>query len=184
MIQHRKRRHTLAGRHSVRQASGFSLTELLVVMGIIAIIGALAAPSFNRSILENRNLTATNSLIGSMNLARTEAIRRANTVTVCPSANGTSCGTDWAQGWIVFADNASTGTPQVGTVIQTNQVTRDTTFTRTVGANNWVRFTSRGGAELAVTFEIRPSTCTTGNYYRQVRVLASGRPQSERLSCS
>lgn len=167
-----------------RPMAGFTMTELMIVLAIVSIIAAMAAPSFNRSIDDNRNLTATNTLVGSLNLARSEAVRRANTVTVCPSSNGTSCGTSWADGWIVFADNAMSGTPQVNTVLQTMQATQNNTFTRTVGANNWVRFTSRGGAEQAVTFEVKPTTCTTGINYRRVRILASGRTQADRLSCT
>ncbi len=43
-----------------------------------------------------------------MLLARSEAVRRGVTVTVCPSSDGAACSADgsvdWSAGWIVFTD--------------------------------------------------------------------------------
>ena len=50
----------------------------------------------------------SSSLTASFTLARSEAARRAVSVTVCPIANGTSCASesspDWKTGWLVFTD--------------------------------------------------------------------------------
>lgn len=166
------------------QPSGFTLTELMIVLAIMGIIGSMAVPSFSRSIKENRNEASSNALLTSLSLARTEAIRRAGTVTACPSADGGTCSTDWATGWIVFVDNANSATPQVGTVLQSESGLEETTVTRTSGANTWVRFSSRGGAESATVLKVAPSTCDVSDHYRNIKVLASGRTSITKIACT
>lgn len=93
--------------HSFSHERGFTLVELMVVLTVAAILLALAAPSFSDMIMNNRQTVTINELIGDLNLARSEAIKRRQQVLVCPRA-GNTCSTSasptWDQGWIVFAD--------------------------------------------------------------------------------
>jgi prepilin-type N-terminal cleavage/methylation domain-containing protein len=95
---------------------GFTLVEMLTVLTITAILVALAMPQFQSTIRSSRISSATNSIIAALDLARSEAIRRAGVVTVCRSVDSTapnpSCSSaaangyaanDWASGWISFA---------------------------------------------------------------------------------
>src|SRR3989344_7102828 len=56
---------------------------------------------------ETRMTTAVNLLIGDLNLARSEAIKRHAVVTQCKSSNGASCSqkSAWQDGWIIFTDD-------------------------------------------------------------------------------
>lgn len=83
---------------------GFTLIELMITLAIAAILLGLAAPSFNDLIKDSRLTTQINGLSASLNLARSEAIKRSLTVTVCKSNGGTQCGGEWSDGWIVFED--------------------------------------------------------------------------------
>lgn len=88
-----------------RKNTGFTLIELVVTMAIVAIFASYAIPSFNNVMERNRISTATNEMVSALVLARSEALKRSNDVTVCASTNQTSCsGTDFAQGWLVFLD--------------------------------------------------------------------------------
>jgi type IV fimbrial biogenesis protein FimT len=93
-------------------SEGFTLLELLVTIAVVAIVTATAVPAFRSFVLADRSLTQGTSLLLSMNLARSEAIKQdlANGVTVCTSTNGVSCtGTsNWAQGWIVLGSASQT----------------------------------------------------------------------------
>ena len=86
------------------RARGFTLIELLVVVGVMAVLMAVAVPSFSASRLNSQLRASANGLLASANLARGEAIKRGGNVRMCVSANGTSCGTgNWRQGWIILS---------------------------------------------------------------------------------
>ncbi|MCV0438662.1 MAG: GspH/FimT family protein [Hydrogenophaga sp.] len=88
------------------QRAGFTLIELLVALSVLAVLAALAAPSFADLTRRMRVDTVREQFIGSMNLARTEAIRHGRTVVMrriepCAAANAA---TQWYCGWQVFVD--------------------------------------------------------------------------------
>lgn len=83
---------------------GFSLIELMVVVALIAIIGAIAAPSFTQTIRRSRMTTAGNEFVGAMQTARMTAVSRRETVSFCPTANGTTCGNASGSRWIVLTN--------------------------------------------------------------------------------
>ena len=104
---------------------GFTLVELLVVMTIGAILVAAAVPSFSWFIATTRAGNAANTMVGAFELARSEAIRRSNVVSVCrtldPNAaeaavacsNAAGAGYaagDWASGWVMFEKRGATAT--------------------------------------------------------------------------
>lgn len=91
--------------------AGFTLIEALVTVVIAGILTALAVPAVTSMVNSNRLTTTTNEFIGDLNLARSEALKRASNAVVCPSSDGTSCaaGGTWTSGWIVFADANNDG---------------------------------------------------------------------------
>lgn len=94
----------------MRRRRGFTLIEMLATIGVMAILATLAAPSFLEIAERNRLVTYANDLISSINITRSEAIRRALPVTLCPSADGLTCGGTWNDGWITFV-NADDDSP-------------------------------------------------------------------------
>ncbi len=88
----------------------FTLIELVVTLAVAAVLAAIAAPSFADIIKNNRLTTEINELASALNLSKSEAIKRGETVTTCRSSNGTSCTGNWHDGWIVFVDSSIEGT--------------------------------------------------------------------------
>ena len=85
--------------------TGFTLIELLIALTIGGLLLGLAVPSFTNMMRNNRLTTEANNLVTAFNIARSQAIHRRGTITVCPSTNQTSCtGDSWDDGWIVLVD--------------------------------------------------------------------------------
>jgi type IV fimbrial biogenesis protein FimT len=98
---------------------GFTLIELMVTLAMVVILGMLAAPSFQQTIASSRLTTATNDLYTSLALARSEAIKQGERVTVCKSENGSSCSADvtttWSVGWVTFVDGTRSSAASIDT---------------------------------------------------------------------
>jgi len=108
---------TIPMREKGKTDSGFTLIELMIALAIVAILATLAAPSFRETIQNNRMTTQYNELLTSLSVARSEAIKRGTTVTVCKSndQNTPLCGGNWQDGWLIFVDiGASEGEYSAG----------------------------------------------------------------------
>ena len=87
---------------------GFTIYELLITMLIIGIILTIGVPSMT-GFMQNSRITSTaNDLHSSFQLARSEAARSKNNITICASANSmdaaAACGGIFDDGWIIFID--------------------------------------------------------------------------------
>ncbi|WP_458069224.1 GspH/FimT family pseudopilin [Rhodanobacter sp. BL-MT-08] len=86
---------------TARFVRGFTLTELMVTLTVLVILVAIAIPSFSRLILSNRLTTTANDMVGAINSARMEAVKRNAATQFCGSSTalnttdtlGTACGT-------------------------------------------------------------------------------------------
>jgi len=92
----------------------FTLVELMVTLAVFGIIVVMGVPSFTSYTRTNRLATETNSLVGAINYARSEAVKRRSHVSVCQSSDGATC-TDsgWQAGWIVFVNTDNDDPAQV-----------------------------------------------------------------------
>lgn len=87
--------------------SGFTMLELVVVLAVVAVLAGVAAPSMNRLRQEHRMQGLAEELLGSLMLARAEALRHQQRVTVCARSADERCAASgpWTAGWIVFVDS-------------------------------------------------------------------------------
>ncbi len=99
----------------VRNSQGWTMLDLIVSMGIAAILTMIAAPNFDHYRRSNEVYSDRKNINSAIMAARYEAVARNKTVTICPSKNTTSCSSDWKDGWLVFQDDgAGSGTARDG----------------------------------------------------------------------
>jgi type IV fimbrial biogenesis protein FimT len=93
---------------------GFTLIELMVTIAVLAILLAVAVPSFQRASMNARLSAQTNELIASLKEARSEAARRG--VFVAVRANSEEKG--FNDGWKVFVGDGKTEADESTVVVR------------------------------------------------------------------
>lgn len=145
---------------SPKSNRGFTLVEAMIVVGIMAILAALAGPSFTTTIERYRVDTVVEELSATLSLTRNEAIKRGGNVRLvrlsggdCPSL--ASAGV-WSCGWQIFWDTDGDNTLDAGEeVIRQFRITNGVTVnfandTAGVNANRWGQIGGMGGAGFNV----------------------------------
>ena len=152
-----------------RRSAGFSLIELLMVMGVLGIISTLAVGGFQNMVRDQRVRNCSFELYASLTLARSEAIKRNADVTVSPAAGG------WQNGWTI----AASGTP-LKTQARMNGITI-TGGPASVVYNKSGRLPPAGLPPPA--FQV-VDTAATSAYTRCLKIELSGMPRAARGVCT
>ena len=145
---------------------GFTLIELMVVIAVMAIMASLATPSFQQLLAAQRVRITGYNIVGDMLLARNEAVKRGENVTLTPVAS------DWSQGWSVnVASNALELREQgrVGNGVQFTTSPASITFDRN----------GRTSVSTVVRFGLYDGTSNR----RCISLDPSGRPKSAKTAC-
>jgi type IV fimbrial biogenesis protein FimT len=83
---------------ALRRARGFTLTELLAVVAITAILASVAAPAFTSMVAAARGRSVSSELYAALARTRSEAIKRNAEVTLLPVT-----ARQWQNGWSIPA---------------------------------------------------------------------------------
>ena len=166
-----------------RGSGGFTLIELMITIAIVAIVLTLGVPSFQETIRNNRLITTVNDFISSLNLTRSEAIKRGIRVTLCKSVNGTSCNTSstgYQQGWIIFVDPNGNATVDSGEqIIRVYAAIAGINLTGNTNVINFVSYVANGMTTQSGTVTI----CIAPKGYN-IFISGAGRVRTTEVTCS
>jgi prepilin-type N-terminal cleavage/methylation domain-containing protein len=161
-----------------RPMRGFTVLELMIGVGVAAILAVVAAPSLRDFTNETRLRSMSSQLVSDLNFARLEAIKRNARVLVCAkdaAANTCATATNWQNGWLVCYDadsddacDATIATDPnpmkiAGALNATLQLTSTSTF---------IRFNPVGTANSAAVLTLKGTW--TGSGTRTASVAGTG----------
>ncbi len=139
----------------------------MITITVVAVLMAIAVPSFRDVIRRNQVSSASNEVLAGLAYARTEAITRGQLVSMCPSSTGTSCtagGTAYESGWIVYtypagAASANTAYAAASSILLRATATRPAVSIQAKDATNSVVTYGQQG-QLRPATPLRFVTCS------------------------
>jgi len=160
---------------------GYTLLELIVSCSVMAILFAIAAPSFATIIDKTRMKSTTSNLQQSLLLARSTAISQASTVLVCQIAEpeGSNCvashkrNINWVHGWQIYLDkNGNSRYDDVDTLLSRHKPDKNTAII--FNQNGRLSFFANGAARSAGFY-----ICTRNStYLMHIKLLHTGRSRT------
>ena len=152
--------------------SGFTLTELLVVLAVAGILATMAVPSFKSLIQSQRVKNAGFELYSSLALARNEAIKRNSDVTIATTTNANG-----EPGWDITASD--------GTVIRNQDFIKDIAIGITGLPGTDVVYHRNGRPASTGAFEIDDLRAAVPTpFVRCIRIELSGMPHIRQGTCA
>ena len=166
------------------------MVELLIVIGICAILAAIGTSSFKYVTTANRASSQINGLLGDLQFARSEAQKQGQYVSVCPANTaGTGCiaaTNDWSAGWIVFVDLSNNHTYSAasdGAVLRWQPSISPNVLQGSVATLQFMTFNREGfansGAAASWSTLVLDSTPANAQWRRCIAISAVGAIKSE-----
>ena len=152
----------------LKLSMGFSLIEMMVVISIIAIMAAVAIPSFQSLIRNQRVKSSSYEMFTSLMVARSEAIKRNTDITVAPVTAGS-----WQDGWQVS---------EGATVIKNQEALKGIAISGAPASLTYNR-TGRLSATASPTFQFNVDPADSA-FIRCLTIELSGLPRTKKGACS
>ena len=162
---------------NLKKHAGFTILELMLAVAIASVMAAIALPNFSAMIKNNCMTTNANRFVTSLQLARSEAVKRRTNIAI--AAKSATSDNEWGTGWRVFVDTNGNGSVSFG-----EEIIRDVDLTCGIGTTKFdstvssITYESKGYLDSAgdVLFTLCDDrTAETG---RQIEVTEIGRPST------
>lgn len=163
-----------------RNPRGFTLVELMVTVAVLAVLIALAAPSFTDTMQRRRLIGAAEAVASGLQLARSEAIRQSASMTAV-----TTTGASWCMG---FARGTTACDCSITDTTDTDACTTlgdgSTSVLRVVSAGQYsgVSMSLVTGTPATVTFDGVRGTAAGADDTKGIRFTLGGRELQVRVN--
>lgn len=160
------------------KSRGFTLIEMMVTIAVAAILVAWSVPSLNNLLLGNRLTARTNDLVGSIQYARSEAVKRGRPVNLTSKTAAANCtaNCDWKDGWRVWFDTDNDGAYDTGEELRDIPATsgfKNLVFETSLPS---IAFLPNGSLNQTngIGFAMNTSDMNAGSKYRAVCIAFAG----------
>ena len=169
---------------------GYTLVELLTVLAVGAVLLTIAIPGYSFLLNASKLATVTNELVSSLQLARSEAIKRGQRVTVCKTSTAMAVkptcdiATAWQQGWLIFVDSGTRGVVDPGDTLL--RVQGSVSAEATITANNYsayISYLSRGSSQGSNGLANGTLKVCVANKQRDIIINKTGRIRLDSSTC-
>lgn len=156
---------------------GITLFELLIGLGVAAILFGIGAPSFEKIIQKNQATSAMHTIYRHYQAARQSAISQQKTMMLCGSDSGSSCDKVWSKYIILFDDSDNDKEPSATEIIQIHQLKLGQSYIKTRMAFGlaYTQLAADGSAKFTGSMIYCPQN-KAANLYRRVTWNRVGRP--------
>jgi type IV fimbrial biogenesis protein FimT len=165
---------------NARNARGFTLLELIIVLAVMAILVAWGFPSLEESMKNNRMVAQNNEMVAMLQYARSEAIRRNTSVEVHLSADGNE--------WEAYIDDPDNMADVEGCVLgqlrcsENERVAMDAD-TGLITFNNRGYIRDFGEGWTPETLFLQHENCNGNSQRRRIDIMPTGQISSCSLAC-
>lgn len=101
----------------MKHQQAFTLLEALIALTIITIVAAFTFPAAQHLLQRGQDEATRTALVRMIYFAREQADTRHQSIIICKTQDGLSCGGAWSDGQLVFVDDE-----QDGEIHQTEQI--------------------------------------------------------------
>ena len=161
---------------------GFTLIELLAVVTILAILLAVAIPSFAPMLSSNRLFAVQTEVMSSLALARSEAAKRGMPVSVVSSTTPCVVGNEWGAYWSVWVYSNANGVVDSGEVLRAHEAL-SSGLKLSVPNSGVIKFDSHGYLSPALLRQLKVCSATSGTSGYQITIQPNGLVDSASATC-
>ncbi len=158
---------------------GLTLIELMAALAVAILLMSVSVPMYQGIVANNRAVAVSNSFVSALRLARNEAVKRSENISVCAVVDASAvppvCGSagQWGNGWTVFRDDGSSADEHLRVWDMVSKAPTVTTAAATVV------FESTGEATAAASFQLQQAHASS-NQQRCVNVSGAGQVRAAR----